>query len=241
MMIRPALAILSAVAMFALVAPLAKAQTSAGAGGSPTSGNLAPPRAAAVNVQPGTTYTRPTEGQKLRTYVFDAFGPYAIIGAAAAAGVQQASGSRLNGGGSGSPPEWGGGGSGYIARFGSNYGINVTANTSRYLLGELFREDTSYYRCDCSGFGHRFGHALVSTVTARHGDDGRYRFSFPNFSAPYAGTMTAVLAWYPGRYNPSDGFRMGNYALATAAGINIAKEFIYGGPHTLMGKIHHKN
>jgi hypothetical protein len=49
--------------------------------------------------------------------------------------------------------------------------------------------------------------------------------------------MTAALAWYPNRYEPMDGFRMGNYNLAAAAGQNIALEFIYGGPHTLLGRV----
>jgi hypothetical protein len=50
--------------------------------------------------------------------------------------------------------------------------------------------------------------------------------------------MMSALGWYPNRYDPSDGFRMGNYALAVSAGINVAKEFIYGGPHTLTGHMH---
>jgi hypothetical protein len=32
---------------------------------------------------------------------------------------------------------------------------------------------------------------------------------------------------------------MGNYALLTLVGENIAREFIYGGPHTLWGQIDH--
>jgi hypothetical protein len=46
--------------------------------------------------------------------------------------------------------------------------------------------------------------------------------------------MTAVYAWFPSRYNAKDGFRMGNYTLLGYAGGNIAKEFIYGGPHSLF-------
>jgi len=208
-----------------MVPPLAKAQSSSGSGSSAT---------ASAAVQPGQTYSKPTGSQKFKSYLFDAFGPYAILGSAVAAGINQASGDRINGTGSGTPPEWGGGAQAYAQRFGSNYGINITATTSRYLLSEVLREDTIYYRCDCSGFSHRLVHALMSTVAARHGADGRYRFSIPNLTAPYAGTMTAALGWYPSRYDPSDGFRMGNYLLASYAGVNVAKEFIYGGPHTLM-------
>jgi hypothetical protein len=102
------------------------------------------------------------------------------------------------------------------------------------MFAQVLREDTIYYRCECSGFSHRLVHSLWSTVAARHGDDGHYRFSVSNLAAPYAGTMTAALGWYPGRYEPSDGFRMGNYLLLSYAGLNVAKEFIYGGPHTLM-------
>jgi hypothetical protein len=212
------------------VPPLAKAQSSSGTGTSPSASQSCAPN----HAQPGQTYQKPTGGDKLKNYLFDAFGPYAIFGSAVAAGINQASGDRINGTGSGSPPEWGGGAEAYAKRFGSNYGINVTATSARYLMAEVFREDTIYYRCDCSGVSHRLVHALMSTVAARHGDDGRYRFSFSNLAAPYAGTMTAALGWYPSRYDPSDGFRMGNYLLATYAGLNVAKEFIYGGPHTLM-------
>ncbi|HTP44861.1 MAG TPA: hypothetical protein VMJ13_09850 [Candidatus Acidoferrum sp.] len=224
--------------LFALVLgaipPLAKAQSSSGTGSSGSGSQTT------THTQPGQTYVKPTHGQMFKRYLFDAFGPYAIIGAAAAAGINQASDDHYGEGqGTGAPPEWGGGAGAYFQRFASNYGINITANTYRYGLGAILQEDTSYYRCECTGFGHRFGHALITTVAARHGEDGHYRFSFTNLSAPYAGTMTAALGWYPGRYEPSDGFRMGNYALLTYAGINVAKEFIYGGPHTLMGKMHH--
>ena len=223
--------------------PLAKAQSfagpdsGAGASSAPVTSSApsASPSASASqsHTQPGQTYQKPSSGEKFKNYLFDAFGPYAILGSAVAAGINQASGDRINGTGSGTPPEWGGGAEAYGKRFGSNYGINITATTARYLMAEIFREDTEYYRCECSGFSHRLVHSLWSTVATRRGDDGHYRFSFSNLAAPYAGTMTAALGWYPGRYDASDGFRMGNYLLATYFGLNVAKEFIYGGPHTL--------
>ena len=39
---------------------------------------------------PELTYVRPTEKIKLRNYFFDSFGPYPILGAAFAAGINQA-------------------------------------------------------------------------------------------------------------------------------------------------------
>lgn len=225
--------VVMAMAMWGTLPPLAMAQSSSGTGASQTPSSQS---SASSHVQPGQSYRKPTNAQKFRNYLFDSFGPYALIGSAAAAGINQASGDRINGTGSGSPPEWGGGTGPYFERFASNLGINLTATTVRYGLAQLLQEDTIYYRCECSGFSHRLVHSLWSTVAARRGDDGHYRISFSNIAAPYAGTMTAALGWYPSRYDPSDGFRMGNYLLLSYAGVNIAKEFIYGGPHTLMAR-----
>lgn len=185
------------------------------------------PRAA--KVQSGQPYERPTEKDKLRGYIFDSFGPYPIIRAVAAAGIQQARNR---------PPDWGQGWDAYGVRVASNFGVNLVTQTTRYGLAEIFHEDTLYYRCSCTGFGHRLGHALISTVTARRGEDGHRVFSFASLAAPYAGTEAAALLWYPSRFDASDGFRMGNINLASQAGLNIAFEFIYGGPHTLLGRHH---
>ena len=184
-------------------------------------------RAAAV--QPGQPYERPTEKDKLHGYIFDAFGPYAFISAVTVAGIQQARNR---------PPDWGQGWGAYGDRVASDFGVNLVTQTTRYGLAEVFHEDTLFYRCECSGFGHRLEHALLSTITARRGDDGHRTFSLASFVAPYAGGEAAALGWYPSRYNAMDGFRIGNYNLAVQAGLNVALEFIYGGPHTFLGRHH---
>jgi hypothetical protein len=115
------------------------------------------------------------------------------------------------------------------------------STTTRYALAQAFREDTLYYRCECKGLFPRLGHALISTFTARRGEDGHRVFSFPSLVAPYAGSMTAVYGWYPDRYDAEDGFRMGNYSLLGYAGENVALEFLYGGPHSLLSRLHLKN
>jgi hypothetical protein len=174
-------------------------------------------------------YRRPTEKMKLRAYLFDAFGPYPILGAAFIAGVDQ---------GGKTPREWGQGTEAYGQRFGSDLGIAAVTTTTRYALAKAFREDTVYYRCECRGVFRRMRHALISTVTARRGEDGERQLSLPAIVAPYAGTMTAVYAWYPGRYGAKDALRMGNYNLLAFAGENVALEFLYGGPHTLFSHLH---
>jgi hypothetical protein len=172
------------------------------------------------------TYHRPTEKIKIRNYLLDTFGPFPVAAAVIMGGVDQ---------GYKTPPEWGQGAEAYGKRVGSYFGIAAVTTTARYGLAEALREDTLYYRCECKGFFRRLDHALISTVTARRGEDGHRTLSLAALAAPYAGTMTGVYAWYPHRFDYKDGFRMGNYDLLAFGGVNIAREFIYGGPHTLFG------
>ena len=181
---------------------------------------------------PQVAYARPTQKMKLRGYLFDAFGPYPIVGAALAAGINQ---------GEKTPPEWKQGAEAYGKRFGSDFGIAGITTTTRYALAAAFREDTLYYRCQCKGVLPRLSHAIISTFSARRGDDGHRVFSVAAVVAPYAGTMTAVYGWYPDRYGAKDALRMGNYSLLGYVGGNIALEFLYGGPHSLLSRIHLNN
>jgi hypothetical protein len=178
------------------------------------------------------TYTRPTEKTKIYNYLFDAYGPYPAVGAGVAAGIGQADKA---------PPEWKQGAAGYGKRFGSDIGIAAISTTTRYGLAEAFREDTLYYRCECKGVLPRLRHAVVSTLTARRGEDGGRVFSFPALIAPYAGSMTAVYAWFPDRYNGKDAFRMGNYTMLGYVAGNMALEFFYSGPHSLRHRMHLSN
>jgi hypothetical protein len=177
-------------------------------------------------------YTRPAQAAKLRNYLFDAFGPYPVAGAAFAAGVSQAYNA---------PPEWKQGVQGYSKRFGSDFGIAAISTTTRYGLAQAFREDTLYYRCECKGVFPRLRHAVISTLAARRGEDGHRVFFFPALVAPYAGSLTAVYAWYPGRYNGKDAFRMGNYTMLGYVGGNIGLEFLYSGPRSFLHRMHLNN
>jgi hypothetical protein len=182
-----------------------------------------------VEPNPLLAYVPPSAHQRLRQYKFDAFGPYAFGKAIAAGGYQQMHSV---------PPEWGSGWDSFGVRVASNFGIQLVTTTARYGIAQLFHEDAAYYRCECTNFFHRVSHAVISTVIARHGEDGRTHFSISSLASPYVGTMTA-LAWYPERYGVKDGFRMGNYNLAGQAVGNLALEFIYGGPHTMFSNLRH--
>jgi hypothetical protein len=198
----------------------------------PYSGDFSSNVSSTTTVRPDLTYVRPTQRTMVINYVFDAFGPYPIVGAAFGAGINQANNT---------PPEWNQGVEGYAKRLGSDYGIAMVATTTRYGLSEAFKEDAMYYRCECRGMFPRLRHALVSTLTARRGEDGHRVFSIPAIVGPYAGTMTAVYGWYPNRYGAKDAFRTGNYSLLAFTGENIALEFFYSGPHSLLHRMHLNN
>jgi hypothetical protein len=221
------LLLLLAIAVFATLPLQAGAQTSGNSLDS--SRTQALPAAPSATRAPDLTYVRPNEKTKLHNYVFDAFGPYPIVGAAFAAGINQAYHT---------PPEWEEGAEGYGKRFGSDFAIAAAGTTTRYVFAEALHEDTLYYRCECKGFLPRLSHAMISTFSARRGEDGHRVFSIPALVAPYAGTMTAVYGWYPDRYNAKDAFRMGNYSLLGYAAGNAALEFVYGGPHTWLSRVH---
>ncbi|MGD0508759.1 MAG: hypothetical protein ABSA27_13230 [Terriglobales bacterium] len=230
MKMRRIMFLLLVIADLAVLPVLAKAQSLVDSGDS--SSSTVDLSVSTATPQTDLTYMRPPQATKLRNYFFDAFGPYPMVGAGLAAGINQAYKT---------PPEWGEGAVGYGKRFGSDFGIAAVTTTTRYALSEAFHEDTLYYRCECTGVFRRLGHAVISTFTARRGNDGHRVFSLPDLVAPYAGTMTAVYGWYPGRYDYKDAFRMGNYSLLGYVGANIALEFLYSGPHSWRSRMHLNN
>jgi hypothetical protein len=185
-----------------------------------------------TSLQPDLTYVRPTQRTKVSNYLFDAYGPYPVSGAAVAAGIDQLGNA---------PPEWNQGVEGFSKRFGSDFAIAMVSTTTRYGLSEAFKEDALYYRCECRGVFPRMSHAMISTLTARRGEDGHRVFSIAALVAPYVGSMTAVYGWYPNRYGAKDAFRTGNYALLAYMGENVALEFFYSGPHSLLHRMHLNN
>jgi len=178
------------------------------------------------------TYIRPSQKTMLVNYVFDAYGPYPIVGAGIVAAYNQLGNS---------PPEWNQGSEGFGKRFGSDFAIAVVGTTTRFGLSEAFKEDALYYRCECRGFLPRLSHAALSTFTARRGEDGHRVFSIPALVGPYTGSMTAIYSWYPDRFGAKDAIRMGNYNLLIYMAGNISLEFFYGGPHSLFSRIHLNN
>src|ERR1700684_3370139 len=195
---------IAALTLLAVSQPLAKAQASSDSSTSNQNKAAIPERSTLPfpskpeNIDFDRKYYRPSEHDKLRNYAFDTFGPYAFPGSAFSAGLEQAQ-TASHAQSAGIPPDWGQGWDAYGARFGSDFGINLITQTTRYSLAEAFRQDTIFYRCECTGFLPRLRHALISTVTARKGDDGHRVFSIPAIVAPYAGGEAAAFLWVPCR------------------------------------------
>jgi hypothetical protein len=193
----------------------------------PEASAASPDRAASA--QPLQAYVRPSTATKTANYVSNVIGPYPIAITAITAGIDQYDNA---------PPEWTLDFPGYGKRFGSDFAISAVGTTTRYGLAAVFKEDTLYYRCECSGPFPRLRHAAISTLMGRRGLDGHRIFSLSALAAPYAGSAAAVYGWYPSRYGAKDVFRMGNYTLLEFMGANIALEFFYIAPRSMVKRMH---
>jgi hypothetical protein len=164
----------------------------------------------------GARYIFPDHRQQFHNFLYSTFGPPGLISTAIGAGLDQ---------NKPAPPEWDSGAEGYGERYGWRFGMNLTTKGTEYTLGALTHEDVAYHRCACSGFFPRTGHAFISVMTAKT-PSGHTVFSVPSLVAPYAGSFTAVNAWYPSRYEPADAFRIANMSFVFKAGGNLIGEFI---------------
>lgn len=223
MTIRQAILISSIIVVFGVLPKEARSQSLSVDGGEPSDA------AVVASVQPISNYTRPTQRAMARNYLFDAFGPYPLGGAAISAGFSQLDNA---------PPEWKQGAEGFGKRVGSAFGMAAIGTTTRYTLAEVLREDTLYYRCECRGVLPRTTHAVISTLTARRGRDGHRVFSYSSLVAPYVGASVALYAWYPDRYGVKDALRQGSYTSLIHMGGNIAIEFLFSVPQSFLSRMH---
>ena len=161
-------------------------------------------------------YAFPDGRQQFRNYLYSTFGPPALISTAVGAGLDQQKPA---------PPEWDSGAEGYGERYGWRFGMQIIGHTAEYSFAAAIHEDVAYHRCECKGFFPRSSHALISTLTAKT-TSGRTVFSVPSLVGPYAGSFAATNAWYPSRYGPKDGFRIGSTSFMFKAVGNLIGEFI---------------
>ena len=164
---------------------------------------------------PFKTYVFPTNRERFDRYVKDTVGPFRLVRTAAAAGLDQWSDT---------PEEWEQGMKGYGKRFASSFGRSAIQQTVTYGLDEAFGLDTGFQKSNREGFGPRFKHAFLETITSRTKSGNRV-LSAPRLVGVYTGSIVAAETWYPERYSYKDGLRSGTTTLLTNFGINLVREF----------------
>ncbi len=160
-------------------------------------------------------YTPLTGEARLREYVGNTFGPYALFRDASVAAVRQA----MN-----SPHEWGGGAQGYAERFGNSIGVAVAQNSISYGLSAALHEDNRYFASGKTGI-RRALHAALGPFEARR-DDGSMGFSYSNV-AGVLGASAVSVAWAPPSWRT--GGHVGTTIALTFAGqaaFNVFREFL---------------
>jgi hypothetical protein len=178
-----------------------------------TIGNRQPDITGAMAEPP--VYTPPTPLDRLHRLCSDAFSPSALAIHSAVAGFKHATGSV---------PEWGYGAEGYGRRLGWATLNNVAQTTIESGLAAALHEDTTYYRCACSGFWRRSAYALESQLMARR-PDGTRTFSLARPIGAYGGALAAT-SLLPNRFTLSgDGLRDGTWNYALGFPVNMLREF----------------
>ena len=124
----------------------------------------------------------------------------------------------------GYPDEWRQGMSAYGRNYGAVLGRQQTAEFSRFVLGEVFREDPRYYPSANRGYAFRALHAAAFTLVDRS-DSGHARLAFANLGGAAAGGFVGN-AFLPGNYadlrhaGVRTGIQMGTFGIS-----NLLEEF----------------
>jgi hypothetical protein len=123
------------------------------------------------------------------------------------------------------PPGWGTDFPGFMQRFASNEAITAINGTVRLGMEFTFHEDLRYLPCLHCTWKRKFANALLSEITARHGEDGRRFFSLTPAISDFSGPIVAHSLWYPDGFNPFDGVIAVRTVAAIRVGQHLAQEF----------------
>lgn len=152
---------------------------------------------------------------KLQFHAGTTYGPEAIVGFAAYAGLLQA----IN-----SPAEWGQGSAGYGKRFASTIAWSGIHSTLAFGLDSTLHEDPRYYRSRRTGFWRRSAHALRGTLLTRT-DFGGETLSVWRIGSAYGSAFLSNM-WYPDHLNTVRlGFIQGTETLGFGLAGNLGAEF----------------
>ena len=159
---------------------------------------------------------RPAAPERFRNYLQATVGPLVLLETVAWAGLAQTSDT---------PAEWGRDKKGYGRRYASIVGQGVIQESVAYGLSEALAVDSSFHKSRKHGFLPRAGDAMLQSITSRRADGSRV-VSAP-LLAGYAAGCIGMMSWYPAGYTNKDGVRYSAMALASRAGINLIREFVF--------------
>ena len=160
-------------------------------------------------------YVPMTFSERARKYLVGAFGPGAILRAAAGAGSTQWSKT---------PKEWGVGAEAFGDRFGSAYAQHIIREALEFGGSWGLHEDNRYFRSTEPGFFKRSKHAVASIFVARNEAGGEH-FAYSRFGSVMGSAFISRL-WQP-RSEDSAGSAVVSFGLTMASDIgwNVFKEF----------------
>lgn len=152
---------------------------------------------------------------RLKFHAESAYGPWALVGSAAWAGLLQ----EID-----FPREWGQGAEGYGTRLGSTLAYSGMRNAIGFGLDSALHEDPRYSRAVDKRFWWRMGHVVRGTILTRT-DSGKETLSAWRVGSAYGATFLSN-EWYPERLNT---FKLGLTQGSTQMGFdllgNLGNEF----------------
>jgi hypothetical protein len=156
-----------------------------------------------------------TSSERARRYLKNAFGPGAILRAAAAGGIAQWEGT---------PKEWKGGAEAYGDRFGNALAKHVIREALEFGGATALHEDNRYVRSLDSGFFKRTKHAVTSVFVARN-DAGQEHFAYSRFGSVLGSSFISRLWQPPSEDGSGDALVSFGFTMVTDMGWNVFKEF----------------
>ena len=170
--------------------------------------------------QPSPDYAPMTFSERARKYILGAFGPGAILRAAAGGGIAQWTET---------PKEWGVGPDAYGDRFGNAYAKHVIREALEFGGSLALREDNRYFRSTEIGFFKRSKHAAASAFLARN-EAGEERFATSRFVSVLGSSFISRLWQPPSEDSSGDAAVSFGLTMVADVGWNFFHEFC---PRTL--------
>ncbi|MGE5195402.1 MAG: hypothetical protein ACM3U2_23155 [Deltaproteobacteria bacterium] len=162
-----------------------------------------------------STYAPLTASERWRQYLVSAYGPGAILRAAAAAGISQWNDT---------PKEWKQGGEAYGERFGNSLAEHVIRKTLESGGAALLHEDNRYFKSTDTGFWKRTKHAVASAFVARN-VAGREHFAYSRFGAALGASFISRTWQPPSETTAGDAADNFGLTMAVDIGWNVFREF----------------